>query len=108
MKELNIYLTFNGTCESALNFYKECLNGEIAFISHFDDDPSRVMHAQFKAPEKIFFMASDCPSQQEVISSNQVALSLNLDDESDQKVIFDKLSQGGEIVRKLCRNSSRS
>ena len=29
MKQINSYLTFNGNCREAMNFYKECLGGKL-------------------------------------------------------------------------------
>ncbi len=30
MTQINAYLNFNGNCRDAMNFYKECLGGELA------------------------------------------------------------------------------
>ncbi len=66
MKQLNIYLNFNGHCEEALDFYKQALNGEILFIHRFSESPlndgsidgNKIMHSEFNA-DGIHFMASD-------------------------------------------------
>lgn len=29
MTQINSYLTFNGNCREAMNFYKDCLGGEL-------------------------------------------------------------------------------
>ena len=108
MKQLGIYLTFNGTCETALEFYKDTLAGEITSLQHFGEAPmevneahvQRVMHATFKA-DTIEFMASDSMPEHPVNSGNQVHLSLQLDDEAEQTTIFNKLAEGGQVTMPL-------
>jgi PhnB protein len=39
MATLNPYLTFNGDCEAAFNFYKSVFGGEFPFIGRFKDMP---------------------------------------------------------------------
>ncbi len=57
--QLEPYLFFHGRCEEALNFYKECLRGEIVGLNRFAGSPmeqsvdasfrDKVMHASFVA-----------------------------------------------------------
>ena len=35
MNQVNPYLTFNGTCEAAFNFYKSVFGGKFNFIGRF-------------------------------------------------------------------------
>ena len=39
MTTINIYLTFNGTCEEAFLFYKSVFGGEIPYIGRYKDMP---------------------------------------------------------------------
>jgi len=108
MKQLNVYLAFPGTCESALNFYKDALGGEIVSLQRYGETPmgapedqkQLVMHATFKA-EGVDLMACDVNDKHLVNSGNQVSLSLNLDDEAEQTDIFNKLAAGGQITMPL-------
>ena len=108
MIQLNVYLSFNGTCEEALNFYKDCLGGEIVSMQRFKDTPvpagdaqkDWVMHAEFRAGD-IYFMASDVMPDQPVTSGNAVSLSLNVSDLAQQEDIFKKLSKGGHVLMPL-------
>jgi uncharacterized glyoxalase superfamily protein PhnB len=43
---LEPYLFFHGRCEEALNFYKDCLRGEIVGINRFAGSP---MESQVEA-----------------------------------------------------------
>lgn len=64
--KLTPYLTFNGNCEEALNFYVDVFGGEIKELKRFEgspvqgmsNDPNKIMHARFVA-DGVYFMASD-------------------------------------------------
>jgi len=104
MKQLNVYLCFPGTCEEALNFYKNALGGDIVSIQRFGDSPvdaseadkQRIMHAEFKA-DGIYFMASDSMPGQPTRPGDMVSLSINLTDAAEQERIFNRLSEDGTV-----------
>ena len=37
MTTINVYLTFNGNCEEAFNFYKSVFGGEFAMLQRFGE-----------------------------------------------------------------------
>ena len=39
MTKVNVYLTFNGNCEEAFNFYKSVFGGEFLYLGRFKDMP---------------------------------------------------------------------
>lgn len=111
MKQLNVYLTFSGTCQQALDFYAGVFNGRIVHIQKFaqipadvleqmpplsDEDGQRVMHAQFEA-EGLSFMASDSLPGSQIAPGGPVTLSLNVDDQDEQTRLFEQLSEGGQV-----------
>ncbi len=49
MTQINSYLTFNGNCREAMNFYKSCLGGELHFQTIGDSPLSEGMPAAMKA-----------------------------------------------------------
>lgn len=108
MKTLTPYLAFGGTCEEALNFYKDCFGCDSLEVRTFRDSPSnvpenykdKVMHAEFRSGD-LFFMASDTPPSNQVKTGNTITLSINLNDENEQTGIWDKLSQGAQILMPL-------
>ena len=69
--QLHAYLSFDGRCEEAFNFYSKALGGEIIVIMRNGDSPMakdmpaelhrRVMHARIRIGEQIV-MASDTPA----------------------------------------------
>ncbi len=108
MKKLNPYLNFPGTTREALNFYKDCLNGEIVSIQTYgeaymeveDKYKNNVIHAEFKA-DGVEFMASDGMPGFAATPGNMITLSINLDDEQEQKDIFNALAAGGKVTMPL-------
>ena len=44
MKQLLIYLIFNGQCREALAFYEHCLNGKITSIQTFEESPLAIQN----------------------------------------------------------------
>ena len=108
MDPLIPYLTFDGNCEEAMNFYKDALDGEIESMMTFEDAPmeipedhkSKIMHSTMKAGE-LTIMASDRMPEYPFNSGNNVALSMNFRNEEDQKKVFDNMSAGGNVTMPL-------
>ena len=108
MKELNVYLHFNGQAREALKFYVRCFDGEIKPMQTYADSPmdtdekykDLIMHAEFKA-DHIEFMAADGGEHQKVTAGNQISLSINLSDEDEQTRIFESLSENGKVLMPL-------
>ncbi|MEM9075388.1 MAG: VOC family protein [Bacteroidota bacterium] len=106
MKSLVPYLTFNGDCEQALNFYKEVFEGEIVYIKRFKDSPIEASSGDL---EKVFdseitfgahtVKASDTVPPFEYNSGNNISLFIGLQlEEKVVKAKVDKLSQGGTML----------
>lgn len=115
MKKLIPYLIINGHCESALKFYKDCFNGEITFQQKYSDTKyevsadfkDKIAHAEFKA-EQIHFFASDGFEGQKAIVGENVAFSINFNDQSEQKATFEKLKVGGKVTMEFSETSANS
>jgi len=109
MAKINPYLRFNeGKCKEAMEFYKECLGGELTFMTVGEspmasempaEAQEKIMHSTLKKKDLEFF-ASDMMRDKTVIGDN-VALSLNCESEDEIKDLFAKLSQGGEVFMPL-------
>ena len=48
MGQLNTYLTFNGNCREAMNFYKTCLGGELSLQTIGESPMAEKMPAKMK------------------------------------------------------------
>lgn len=103
-------ILFYGRCEEALNFYKECMMGEIRFLSRYKETDmavreefgDKIIHAEFWA-HGVFFMASDGRPQDfgKTIQSGAISLSINFEEVAEEERLFAALSDGGEIIEPL-------
>ncbi len=115
MKNLIPYIIINDKCEEALNFYAECFGGKTTFLQKYsdtsypvsDDFKSKVAHAEFRA-DNIHFFASDGFEGQKTIVGDNIALSVNFDNQDEQKLTFDKLKIDGTITMDFSETSANS
>jgi len=113
MKKLKPYIIFQGKCEEALTFYKECLNGEITIMQTFEDSPldmpeeykQKIFNAEFQADD-ICFGASDSVPAYEIPIGKNFALFINFSEDEEIEKVFAKLSEGGTIIMPLEVSSS--
>jgi len=104
MTQLIPYLSFDGNCEAAFNFYKECLNGEIIRLQRYEDSPmqvaedykKRILHLAFKF-EDCEIMAADSIQGFNVVGNN-ISLSINIDNLERAEKYFNNLAQDGKII----------
>lgn len=104
MPNINTYLTFNGNCREAMQFYKECLGGELVLQAvgespMSDKMPARMKNAILHATLTnggLVLLASDMVSPKGLVKGNNVSLTLNCDTEAGAKELYEKLSAGGE------------
>ncbi len=102
---LEPYLSFDGTCEEALQFYASIFGGGIGGLMRYEGTPmaaemppearTGVMHATFRSPD-VNFMASDSNRASEC-QTGRVSLSLSSHDPAEGQRIFDALSAGGAV-----------
>jgi len=106
---INSYLTFNGNCREAMNFYRDCLGGELIFQS-IGESPmagnmplvlsDKILHAVLIA-ENIVIMGTDMVEEKGLVRGNSVSMMLNCDNEEDTKTYYEKLSAGGKATYPL-------
>ena len=62
MASVNVYLTFNGNCEEAFNFYKSVFGGEFPYIGRFKEmPPQEGMVFVFEQPSQQCFWMKNTP-----------------------------------------------
>jgi PhnB protein len=111
MASVNPYLTFNGNCEKAFNFYKKVFGGEFHTFSRFKDMPpmpgmeipdelrDRIMHVSLPINKENILMASDAnPAMGNVKIGQNIALSVNTESKKEADRIFNSLAEGGKIT----------
>lgn len=109
--QLDPYLFFNGDCEAAMNFYKDCFGGEFESINRFKDGPEemggmkvpedfgdKIMHMTLRFDDNVI-MASD--GMQEAPADGNITLSIIMNHVDPTTTVFDKLSDGGQVTMPL-------
>ena len=109
MTHANVYLNFDGNTREAMNFYKDCLGGELSFQSvselpemaaqmppHYSD---HIMHSTL-VKDGIVIMASDlCRRKLENGNAYSICIQCSSEEEIDR--FFGNLSNGGKVVDPL-------
>lgn len=103
MERISPYLFFDGNCQEAMNFYRECLGGELNVIKVSDTEASsdfpqtmanRIMHARLTT-NNTEILASDSLNGEGLDSGSNIVLTCTCRDESELNEIFKKLSHEG-------------
>jgi PhnB protein len=109
MSSIHSYLTFNGNCREAMNFYKKCLGGELVLQTigespMADKMPSKmkesILHSKLTKGDLIL-MASDMVGENGLIKGNAVSLMLNCNSEEEIKTYYVNLSADGQATHPL-------
>ncbi len=109
MMQVNPYLNFNGNTREAMNFYKDCLGGELS-IQVVKETPAaanmppesqdKVMHSSLTVDGNILVLASDM-MRDKTNNGNSISLCLNCGSEEEIRRTFKNLSQSGTIGHDL-------
>jgi PhnB protein len=104
--QLNPYLTFNGQCEAAFEFYEKCLGGKIVFKMTYGESPmaketpperqNRILHAHFVAGAMVL-MGSDAPPER-YDKPKGFFVSLGIEKPEEAERVFHALAAGGEVL----------
>ena len=104
MTRIDTYLTFNGNCREAMNFYRDCLGGELS-LQTVGDSPmagalpeimkNAILHATLSS-EAFVLMGSDMACEDGLVRGNAVSLFLDCTSETDILSFYKKLSDGGK------------
>jgi PhnB protein len=110
--QVQSYLSFEGRCEEALEFYKKAAGAEVTTLMRWSDSPDaemkappgyekKIMHAAFRIGETEL-MADDGmgPGTAEF---KGVTLALSASSDAETKRLFDALSAGGSVQMPLTK-----
>src|SRR5450432_1555764 len=105
MAQLKPYLSFSGNCREAMNFYKDCLGGEISFITVGESPVAGKMPPQMKdfilhsslKTDDLEIMGTDM-ARESLADGNTVHLCLVCKNEPEIRTLFEKLSDGGKAI----------
>lgn len=105
---INAYVSFNGKCSEAMNFYKECIGGNL-MLQTVEGSPMEaqcpssmkglILHSSL-VKDDLVLMATDMVHEQH-IQGNNISLSVNCSSEEEINSLFLKLGEGGRIIDPL-------
>ena len=109
MAQINPYLSFEGNCVEVMNFYNDCLGGELT-IQLVKDSPvanqvpatmqDQVMHSSIALNGAVLLMGSDM-RREKLNGGNTISICVNCDSEEQIRSFFKKFSEGGKIIDPL-------
>ena len=107
------YLIFEGKAEEAMTFYKEAFNASEVTIDRYDSMPpskemppvpdtykDKVLHGSMKIDDVLLYFSDAFPDA-EINTGSNLEINLNIEDESQLRSIFEKLSRDGEVTMPL-------
>ena len=103
MNAMTTYLFFDGECKEAMQFYKECLGGEL-FLMTYGEAPcetpdnlkDRIIHASLKNGSAVL-MASDKGLDIPLNVGNNFKVSIGCDSMEELQKFFAALSEKGTV-----------
>jgi PhnB protein len=109
MSTINSYLTFNGNCREAMEFYQKCLGGKLSLFTVGDSPLSEKMPEKMKAcilhssliNGSLLLMGSDMVEETGLVRGNAVSITLNCSSEKEVRTCYKKLSAGGQATYPL-------
>ncbi len=106
-QQFNPYLTFDGTCAEAMDFYAAALGGTVRSMTFRESglDVDGVMHAALETPTGFHLFASDTVAGMgaPLVVGNNVQVSLSGDEPDALRGYWAALSEGGTVVMPLER-----
>ncbi len=109
MTQINSYLTFSGNCREAMEFYKDCLGGELSMQTIGESPLADKMPPQMKDcilhgtlnRGSLIMMGSDMVGEQGLIKGNAVSLMLDCSSEEEIRNCYEALSRDGKATHPL-------
>ncbi|MCC6461421.1 MAG: VOC family protein [Saprospiraceae bacterium] len=109
MTQINTYLSFNGNCREAMQFYQACLGGEL-FLQTIGESPlseqmpermkTCILHATVTRGALVL-MGSDMVGEQGLHKGNAVSLCLQCSSEEEIRTTYARLAEGGAATHPL-------
>ena len=105
------YLSFEGRCEEAVEFYRKALGAEVTMLMRFKEGPDpgmcapgagdKVMHMSFRIGDTTL-LASDgrCTGQP---NFQGISLSLTAPSDAEAERLFASLADGGQVQMQLTK-----
>jgi PhnB protein len=111
--QVQAYLSFEGRCEEALEFYKKALGAEVTFLMRMKDSPEpppgglqpamadKVLHSELRVGNTTL-MASDGMCQGKA-NFEGIALAIQAQTDAQAERLFAALADGGRVQQPLIK-----
>ena len=107
--KISAYLTFNGNCREAMQFYKACIGGELTIQTIGDSPLADKMPQQMKeyilhatlTKGGLALMGSDMVGDKGLTKGNNVSMVVDCDNEEEIRNCYSKLAEGGQATHPL-------
>lgn len=105
------YLSFEGRCDEAIEFYKKSIGAEVEMLMRFKEAPDqsmvspgsadKVMHAALRAGDATLLMSDGrCTGNP---NFHGIALALSVANDAEAERLFDALADGGKVNMPLAK-----
>jgi PhnB protein len=115
MAKVNVYLSFNGDCESAFTFYKSVFGGEFNSVARYKDmppmpnytvadtDKEKILHIGLPISAETILLGCDTSEawSGKIVMGNSIYICITPDSETDARRIFNALAVDGKITMPL-------
>jgi len=109
MTQINSYLTFSGNCREAMQYYKDCLGGELSLQTIGESPMADKMPAEMKdcilhgtlTKGALILMGSDMVGETGLVRGNAISLMLNCSSEDEIQRCYEFLSKEGKATHPL-------
>ncbi len=102
---VNPYLTFNGQCEAAFQFYERCFSGKIGMMMTYRNSPmatqvppdwrSKIVHATLDVGDQVLQGTDSFPGSYQ--KPQGLSVTLHIDAAAEAELIFNKLAENGVV-----------
>ena len=112
MTTVNVYLTFDGNCLEAFEFYRSVFGGEFGYVGRFSEmppdpanplsesDKNKIMHISLPVSKETALMGSDKFGSHgpQLVTGNNFSISVNPGSREEADRIFNGLAKGGQVT----------
>jgi PhnB protein len=105
MKEATTYLTFDGNCREAVEFYGKCFGAEVQLMKFSDAPgdmgkkaPDRIMHARVGTGTKTLLMASDTQPGTPFEPGRNFSICVDCETREELDKLFQAVKEKGEVT----------
>ncbi len=108
MSDCSVYLTFNGNCREAFDFYRSVFGGDFDYITTFDElpekyerapeDSDRIMHVSLPVKEGLLMGSDTFSAMGNVDFGNNFSISVTTSSIEETDTFMERMSTNGKVT----------